>query len=207
MKFLFQRSTNLIRTDVQETERVMPVLQAVHGTETKMLPFWYHWNVCHRLCCRWQNFHQDCYFDNYRCRQWRNFRQNDDISVSVCKAKNMDAAFFFFFLCGHFIILCEFTWLIHPYFSALRYGCWIAQHQWNIPSWWWLNIWWRHQMETFSALLALCAGNSPVIGEFPAQRPVTLNFDVLVDLRLNKRLSKQSTPVIWHTIALITTSL
>ena len=33
--------------------------------------------------------------------------------------------------------------------------------------------WWRHQMETFSALLAFCAGNSPVIGEFPAQRPVT----------------------------------
>ena len=28
-------------------------------------------------------------------------------------------------------------------------------------------------METFSALLALCAGNSPVPGEFPAQRPVT----------------------------------
>ena len=33
--------------------------------------------------------------------------------------------------------------------------------------------WWRHQMETFSALLALCAGNLPVTGEFPAQRPVT----------------------------------
>ena len=28
-------------------------------------------------------------------------------------------------------------------------------------------------METFSALLAICAGNSPVPGEFPAQRPVT----------------------------------
>ena len=28
-------------------------------------------------------------------------------------------------------------------------------------------------METPSALLALCAGNSPVTGEFPAQRPVT----------------------------------
>ena len=26
--------------------------------------------------------------------------------------------------------------------------------------------WWRHQMETFSALLAICAGNSPVPGEF-----------------------------------------
>ena len=24
------------------------------------------------------------------------------------------------------------------------------------------NPWWRHQMETFSALLAICAGNSPV---------------------------------------------
>ena len=27
--------------------------------------------------------------------------------------------------------------------------------------------WWRHQMEKFSALLALCAGNLPVTGEFP----------------------------------------
>ena len=47
-------------------------------------------------------------------------------------------------------------------------------------------------METFSALLAFCAGNSPVTGEFPAQGPVTRSFDVFVDLRLNKRLSKQS---------------
>ena len=51
--------------------------------------------------------------------------------------------------------------------------------------------WWRHQMETFSALLAICAGNSPVPGEFPSQRPVTRTFDVHFDLRLNKRLSKQ----------------
>ena len=50
--------------------------------------------------------------------------------------------------------------------------------------------WWRHQMETFSALLAICAGNSPVIGEFPVQRPVMQSFDVFFDLRLNKRLSK-----------------
>ena len=46
-------------------------------------------------------------------------------------------------------------------------------------------------METFSALLAICMGNSPVPGEFPAQRPVTWSFDVFFDLRLNKRLSKQ----------------
>ena len=51
--------------------------------------------------------------------------------------------------------------------------------------------WWRHHMETFSALLAICAGHSPVAGEFPAQRPVTRSFDVFFHLRLNKRLSKQ----------------
>ena len=44
-------------------------------------------------------------------------------------------------------------------------------------------------METFSALLAICAGNSPVTGEFPAQRPGTRGFDVFFGLRQNKRLS------------------
>ena len=33
-------------------------------------------------------------------------------------------------------------------------------------------------METFSALLAICEGNSPVPSEFPIQRPVTRSFDV-----------------------------
>ena len=54
------------------------------------------------------------------------------------------------------------------------------------------NTWRRHQMETFSALLAICGGNSPVPGKLTAQRPVTGSFDVFFDLRLNKRLSKQS---------------
>ena len=57
---------------------------------------------------------------------------------------------------------------------------------------WSPSAWWRHQMEVFSAFLALCAGNSPVSGEFPAQRPVTRSFDVFFDLRLIKRLSKHS---------------
>ena len=52
--------------------------------------------------------------------------------------------------------------------------------------------WWRHQMETFSTLRALCAGISPVTGELPSRRPVTWIFYVFFDLRLNKRLSKQS---------------
>ena len=39
-------------------------------------------------------------------------------------------------------------------------------------------------METFSALLAICVGNSLVTGEFPTQRPVTWSFDVFFHLRL-----------------------
>ena len=53
------------------------------------------------------------------------------------------------------------------------------------------SSWWHHQLATFSALLAICAGNSPVTGEFPAQRPVTRSFDVFFDLRLTKWLSGQ----------------
>ena len=45
-------------------------------------------------------------------------------------------------------------------------------------------------MEIFSALLAICARNSPVPGEFLAQKPVARSFDVFFDLRLNKPLSK-----------------
>ena len=55
-----------------------------------------------------------------------------------------------------------------------------------------VGSWWRHQMETSFALLALCAGDSLVIGEFPSQRPSTRNFNVFFGLCLNKRLSKQS---------------
>ena len=64
-------------------------------------------------------------------------------------------------------------------------GKWLTE-KWSIISWW------RHQMETFSALLARFAGNSPVAGEFPAQRPVMGIFNIFFDLPLNERLSKQS---------------
>ena len=37
-------------------------------------------------------------------------------------------------------------------------------------------------MESFTALLALCAGNSLATGEFPSQKPVTQNFGVLFAL-------------------------
>ena len=63
----------------------------------------------------------------------------------------------------------------------------------NVWSSWQLesHSWWCHQMETFSALLANCAGNSLVPGEFPhkGQWRGALMFFYL---RLNKRLNKQS---------------
>ena len=58
----------------------------------------------------------------------------------------------------------------------------------------WSYAWWPHQMEFFFALIALCAGNSPVTGEFPSQRPVTRSFDIFFDLYLNKLLIKRP----WH---------
>ena len=80
---------------------------------------------------------------------------------------------------------------------------WAIAGEVNGPNWlivnhtlkyqlYWNHTWWRHQMETFSALLALCVGNSPVPGEFPLQRPVTRSFGVFFYLRLNKRLNKQT---------------
>ena len=66
----------------------------------------------------------------------------------------------------------------------------VMHHFASIPQF--CSTWWRPQMDTFSALLALCAGNSPVTGGFPSQRPVMQVFIVFFDLHLNKRLSKQS---------------
>ena len=49
---------------------------------------------------------------------------------------------------------------------------------------------WRHQMETFFALLALVRGIHRSSVDSP-QRPGTRSFDVVYDLRLNERLNKQ----------------
>ena len=54
------------------------------------------------------------------------------------------------------------------------------------------SSWWRHQMETFSAFVALCERNSPVTGESLSQRPVPGSFYVFFHLCLNKRFSTQS---------------
>ena len=90
-------------------------------------------------------------------------------------------------------------WVFSAYTHELHYsqsysGFWneVSKHVIPILQEWKRFTWWRHQMETLSALLATCVGNSPASAEFPAQRPVTRSFDVFFDLCLNKRPRKQS---------------
>ena len=59
------------------------------------------------------------------------------------------------------------------------------------PNWFWLSMMTSSNGNIFR-VTGLCARNSSVTGEFHSQRPVTRLFDVLFDLRLNKRLSKHS---------------
>ena len=79
--------------------------------------------------------------------------------------------------------------ILHPPFpsSTSQPGCALSYYSDLTMS----QSWWRHQMETFFALLALCEGNSPVNGGFSSQSPVTRSFDISFDLCLSKRLSKQ----------------
>ena len=62
-----------------------------------------------------------------------------------------------------------------------------------------MNLITQHQntMATIPCTMTSSNGNNfrvtgHLCGEFPAQRPVTRSFDIFIDLRLNKRLSKQS---------------
>ena len=105
-----------------------------------------------------------------------------------------------------FSVTVGFAWFIDLCFLGLPQRYWDSHMMWGNPEAYMYKYyllaprhnktqqsatWWRHQMETSSALLAICVGNSPVPGEFPSQRPVTRSFDVFFGLRLNKRLSKQ----------------
>ena len=73
----------------------------------------------------------------------------------------------------------------HCYHSTFRCTCFVLHILYiHIYAWYYQRLstwsseclpclftWWRHQMETFSALLAICAGNSSVAGDFPTRRP------------------------------------
>ena len=75
-------------------------------------------------------------------------------------------------------IIYIYTYIIYIYTNTHQY---IFEH-----------ILMTSSKENISPLLNLCAGCSPVTGEFPSQRPATRSFDGFFGLRRNKRLSKQS---------------
>ena len=107
-------------------------------------------------------------------------------SEITLKANFLFQNYQYFFLQFHNTMYWEASDFIIAYhlntdFDLSMYGIWLI-----------LIARWRHQMETYSALLALCNGNPPVIGGFPSQRPVMRSFAVFIDVHLSKRLSQQS---------------
>ena len=111
-----------------------------------------------------------CHNDNLQCHQWQQIVKLT-IFCFQCPSFWRDI---------HHWVHLKVKWRLpmscsrcfHKMFSPLVYTLW---------------TWWRHQMETIPALLALCVGNSLVTGEFPWQRPVTRSFDVFFDLHLSKQ--------------------
>ena len=64
--------------------------------------------------------------------------------------------------------------------KGIEISSWVNLIHWGRMTHMCVSTWWRHQMETFFALLAICAGNSSAPGEFPTQRPATRSFDVFL---------------------------
>ena len=115
--------------------------------------------------------------------------------------------YFNFFICFHGMILTEL--LRHILYKQYRLSLIsigdntggnvndnlvLSKSMGKAKAWIWMNmlvlhddvIKWKH----FPRNWPLC-GEFTGPGEFPTQRPVTRSFDVLFDLRPNKRLSKQ----------------
>ena len=118
------------------------------------------------------------------------------VSTEICQPLTTNSCFVSYSLS----VFLQDIWVIFYWNGWSKFRTWIT----DIAQ----GSWWRHQMETFSALPAFCTGNSPANGEFRAQRPVTRSFGVFFDLRPNKRLSEQSWGWwFWDAIAPIITSL
>ena len=164
----------------------------------------WRWALMFSLICTWTNG----WTNHWDTVDLRHHRAHYDTTVIITdislQFSNVLSLFFYFDRADN---ICQYggrdlvklkvhTYPVNTLFDARRTGNkYIHKHMWPAITTWSAGLdsstWWRHQMETFSALLAICAGNSPVPGEFPAQRPVTRSFDVFFDLQPNKRLSKQ----------------
>ena len=78
----------------------------------------------------------------------------------------------------------------------------IAKYCWCNPGG--NEAWWRHQMETFSALLALCEGFPPVTSGFPLTKASEAELWYSLWSTPEQKVEKTiEAPVIWDAIALI----
>ena len=113
------------------------------------------------------------YFTNLPNRY--KYSEQSELLWSFCRCNTSSLIFTIDPLCPHIFFL-EFgssTWRNKTQFCLYDYTTTQLEIIGDIYN---PETWWRHQMETFSKLLALCAGNSPVTGEFPTERPVTRSF-------------------------------
>ena len=122
--------------------------------------------VTHLLHCCKQISEPICIFDenyyNMHCvaaRKWMNWPQKSIVFETVFNwVRNSQAD-----ICGSIMSNCigisNVCFKNYSYCAELFMFCVVLYLS--------LVSWWRHQMKTFYALLALCAGNSPVTGESP----------------------------------------
>ena len=73
-------------------------------------------------------------------------------------------------------IIAKWNFASYEFKMDFRGIGYIVMVPWCPFHWLYFHPWWRHQMEAFSTLLALCVGNSPVPSEFSSQRPVMQSF-------------------------------
>ena len=148
----------------------------ITGMYNKVWPmYWWCVSACKGPIHNFQSLKIQSFHDGNFCRPWwhHHMLPNRQSTVPPMATKLASWQIPFFSGTGHKITTYVCVWYVFGYFN-------ISKSMMKTL----LN-------EIFSALLALCEGDPPYTDEFPSQRPVTRSFDVLFDLRLNKRLSKQ----------------
>ena len=110
------------------------------------------------------------------------------------------------YICADVLIMVQLPYKMVRWYRAVSMGEMVSNKEGGIGNWKLADIsqqqkmngiispstWYRHQMEAHSALLALCAGNSPANGEFPSQRASNAELSCVFDVSQSKFLSKRS---------------
>ena len=138
-----------------------------------------------------------CHIYNFQCNHWWTFGRNNKIFVVMTgqchfKAKIVslqwdkqwyDSLWKTQICMGLACYEKKSSLSYMDYYLTLKQGMYKPQFHYLSKYIFWIHnifqiTWWRHEMETFSALLAIFVRNSPVSSEVPAQWPVTWSCDV-----------------------------